>query len=229
MHVLTDMALVLAVVLAYKWLSLRYFQHRSNVYNALSFLVLLIVLSLTYFDLSPEALGLVISTKGLLYGAAASVVLIAGLFIGSRLKLTRTGFQDNRTAALSWRQLVKKAALDIPLGTVLTEELIFRGVIFALIAQASTDWSAVVYSSVAFGAWHIVDSVIFSRHNSAFGGKATTAIATVAFTTLAGIAFATLRLLSGSLLAPVLLHISSNSGALLISWLVNKNLRHTKR
>lgn len=218
MHLVTVIALSLGLIIIYKWLSVRFFQHRSNIFNALLFLVLVVALSVTYFDISLREMGLFFSFDGMLYGLISSAILVLLLYIGSRFQVIRTRFKDDRTVLLSRSQAFKKATLEIPLGTVITEEVIFRGLLFALIVQIGTEWSAVLISSLLFGLWHVIDAIIFSRNNDSLGGKGQTIIATIGFTTLAGVAFAILRLVSGSLLAPILLHISANSGGLLVSW-----------
>lgn len=219
MNFLLSLVIILVIIVSYKLASLTYFRRKSNVYNSLIFLPILLFLSLTYFDLSLQDIGLSINGSGVAYGAVASAGLLIVLLIGGKLKLTRQSFIDSRTTHLSRRQILRKAILEIPFGTVLTEEVIFRGIIFAVIMQVSSEVSAIIYSSLAFGLWHIVDSIIFFHNNKVLGGKTKTALVTVGFTTLAGIVFATLRVFSGSLLAPILLHVTANSGALIVSWM----------
>ena len=71
---------------------------------------------------------------------------------------------------------------------------------------------AVVVTSVVFGFWHVPPAL------SDASGKSTIAAAgvvagTIAVTTVAGVLFAWLRLRSGSLVAPILGHIATNSFA----------------
>ena len=65
---------------------------------------------------------------GLRWGAAVSAGLLTVYLIGLALPLTRELFNDYRAdvglSALLWRTLVA-----IPLGTVLMEEIAFRGVL----------------------------------------------------------------------------------------------------
>jgi uncharacterized protein len=68
--------------------------------------------------------------------------------------------------------------------------------------------SAVVVSSLPFGAWH-VDAVI--RRSGDPMHAVAAALGTFIFTTLVGVGLCWLRLRSGSLLAPALAHVASTS------------------
>jgi membrane protease YdiL (CAAX protease family) len=70
--------------------------------------------------------------------------------------------------------------------------------------------------AVLFGLWHL-QPVIASTRGGA-GKVAGEATGTFAFTTVAGVAFGWLRLRSSSLLAPALLHVGTNSAALVTAW-----------
>jgi membrane protease YdiL (CAAX protease family) len=74
---------------------------------------------------------------------------------------------------------------------------------------AATDASAAV-----FGIWHIRPTLSALAANDLVGGPILRALALLLaclFTALAGVLFACLRLRSGSLLAPALLHLAANT------------------
>jgi membrane protease YdiL (CAAX protease family) len=119
------------------------------------------------------------------------------------------------------------ALVRVPLGTVLVEETLFRGVLLGL---GLTRWSprlAVAASSVAFGLWHILPArqvTSFTPATEAMAGdpagRAVGVAAAVAGTALAGLVFCWLRLRSRSLLAPALAHWACNGLGYTLAFLV---------
>jgi uncharacterized protein len=71
----------------------------------------------------------------------------------------------------------------------------------------------VVISSVVFGLWHIGPTTVALQMNEVpMGAGGIGAVAgAVALTTVAGVLFCLLRILTGGILAPVLVHIATNS------------------
>jgi hypothetical protein len=103
----------------------------------------------------------------------------------------------------------------VPVGTAATEELVFRGVLFAAWLQHGLA-EAWIVSSVTFGLWHVSPTVNLVRANRPDAGAARVAGAVavaVAATTAAGASLVLLRYLTGSLLAPWALHAALNSVA----------------
>jgi membrane protease YdiL (CAAX protease family) len=116
------------------------------------------------------------------------------------------------TTGAMWQVLVR-----IPLGTVLAEEVTFRGVLPALLASPGRPrWLPGALSSLLFGLWHLLPSLELSRANAAVGrlaGQETPAVVLAlafGFTTLAGGAFHLLRRRTGHLAAPMLVHLATN-------------------
>ena len=100
------------------------------------------------------------------------------------------------------------------LGTVVLEEVAFRGVLFGAWARLGSPARAAVGSSLIFGLWHIRPAIELLDVN-AIGESALTRIplvmAAVVLTAAAGVFFCVLRLRSRSLLAPALAHAAINS------------------
>lgn len=143
--------------------------------------------------LDAERLGLRGVQAGLRWGAAASAAPVLGAAVIAAIPSLRRRVRPAEDDLLEW------IGYRIPVGTVLTEELLFRGVLDAL---------SPVASPIFFGLWHI--------HPARAAGD--TAAGTVAATTVAGVMFSWLRARSGSVLAPMLAHWSINaSGAVLAS------------
>lgn len=131
---------------------------------------------------------------------------------------TRTGrelLDDDRVVHASWPQTALHVGVFIPLGTVVLEEVAFRGVLPALLDPAGRSVAAtVLIPSLAFGAWHIVSSrdfVAAHDHARAGGGATGSTTGIVAVTTAAGVALALARRHSGHLVAPALMHLVANA------------------
>jgi membrane protease YdiL (CAAX protease family) len=142
---------------------------------------------------------------GLLWGAAAAGVTILGAALLALTPLLR-GVTDLRAVRMVPREMAFHYLVRIPFGTALSEEVIFRGVLLALMGGGP---AAILISSVAFGLWHIGASLDFLRANRPRAGrdaKVLAVVSGVALTTVGGIGFCVLRVIGESLLAPFLAH-----------------------
>lgn len=165
--------------------------------------------------------GACIAGMGVIYGFGISVPKLEPLFA------------DKRAQEATGGQIAAKALLDVPLGTVLLEEIAFRGVVFGLFyGEWGTSW-AVFWSSVLFGLWHVLPSL--SMHEShdmlpnSVRGRLVAIVGTVVATSVAGVLFAMLRVLSGSVIAPACLHWAINSFGSLAAWFVGRRTRRRER
>ena len=162
--------------------------------------------------LSPRRL-----TDGLRYGGLAFVAVTVVILLGVAIPATREAFHSGR-ADITAGQLLVQVPLTIPLGTVVVEELAFRGALLGLFRLTMPTSRAVVACSLLFGLWH-VPSVLAATSGSdvrVLGAATGTFVATFA----AGVAFCWLRVRSGSLLAPAMAHLATNSVALVAAWFV---------
>ncbi len=126
---------------------------------------------------------------------------------------------DRRVVDLRNGSLAFYVFVRIPLGTAVVEEVLFRGLLFAVWrAAGATTLIAAVCASVAFGLWHITPTIIGMRTNDPGASRRkvrTAALAAVLLTTVAGLGLTWLRLRTGGLVAPILLHAGINAlGAL---------------
>jgi membrane protease YdiL (CAAX protease family) len=157
---------------------------------------------------------------------AAVLIALVGLVLaaGAALPLTREAFRDTRYR-LDWGHALLTALVLIPVGTVLVEEVAFRGVLWGLLRRVRGTATATVVSSALFGLWHVLPSLGLTADNAAISGpvgRGTSAavapvLATVAFTALSGVVFCELRRRSGSILAPAGLHWATNALSVLAS------------
>ena len=149
---------------------------------------------------------------GLRLGAAAALIIAAGIAVLVAVPASRSYFQVHHVAVDSGAQRVLEPLVFIPLGTVVYEEVIFRGVLLGAMLRSGSRTRAIIVTSVAFGLWHVPPALTDARGHTAFGALGVVA-GTIAITTLAGVLFAWLRLRSRSVVAPMLGHIGTDSFA----------------
>ncbi|MGW5848738.1 CPBP family intramembrane glutamic endopeptidase [Streptomyces sp. NPDC055254] len=156
-------------------------------------------------------------------GARWALVLIGLVgvvyLLGALLPATRTLFEDRRYDGMDGGELVLRVLVLVPVGTVLVEEVAFRGVLYGLVLRSRGPLWATTVSSLLFGLWHVLPSLHLAAAKPAlttvFGdsalGGALAVLAAVVFTAAAGVLFCELRRRSGSLLAPMALHWAVNA------------------
>jgi membrane protease YdiL (CAAX protease family) len=114
--------------------------------------------------------------------------------------------------------------LFIPAKTILFEELVFRGIVPALINKVSNTKSAILYSSLIFGAWHLTTALGVKSDFTSHGFTVPSVVVLLiifAVTSAAGYALCYLRYKSDSLVTPLILHWFINGSAVVlaaVSW-----------
>jgi uncharacterized protein len=194
---------------------------------------LLLVTAIRFDGRSFDDIGLAARKvpNGLRWGGALSLGLLGVYLIGMALPFTDGLFQDARGditfGALMWQVLIV-----VPLGTVLMEEIAFRGVLPAMFRARCTHLSngalrADLASALLFGFWHVLPSWNTNEVNPVFRdalpgplGRAAAITASVIGTGTAGMAWSWLRNRSDSLAAPMTVHWSLNSLGFILSWIV---------
>lgn len=163
--------------------------------------------------LRADALGLSAAhvRSGLAWGGASAAAVALPLLVAAAVPRLRPLLRDRRLAGLSGAQIAGVAFVRIPFGTVLWEEVAFRAVLLGAWLQHSPAWVAVAITSVVFGAWHIVPTFALVEANQVARGRLRAVAAGVLLTAGAGVILAGLRLVSGSLLAPAVAHLSANA------------------
>lgn len=183
--------------------------------------------------------------RGLRYGTVAAGGVGVVYAAGALLPATRPLFADQR-AEQALPALLRQTLLDVPLGTVVLEEIGFRGVLPALCRKAYGPRVGEALPVALFGLWHILPSAALTESNPALAAATTGGAATrvtgagartgghrrlveagsaVLTTALGGAVFATLRRRTGSLWAPALLHTAFNSLGYAAAWAVNGHYR----
>ena len=175
--------------------------------------------------LTAADLGLARSTwpAGLRWGAAAAALVGPAYALAYVTGPVREALPDGEGGlgqAALWAVLVV-----IPLGTVLPEELAFRGLLLALLGRRYGLLAGTLLSSALFGLWHVVASLGGGTANATMAsvvgadaaGTVVRVVVTVVFTSLAAVVLCWLRLRSGSLIAPVLAHWTVNGLGVIVA------------
>jgi membrane protease YdiL (CAAX protease family) len=166
--------------------------------------------------LSWEELGLARHRirSGARWGAACLALVAAVCAAALAVPALRPLLADARSTGLDGAEVAYAVLVRIPLGTVLWEEVAFRGVLIAALARLVPLRAAVAASAALFGVWHVRPTLSAVAINDLTASPLLTGLAVLAgclFTAAAGVVLAWLRLRSGSLLAPALLHLATNS------------------
>jgi membrane protease YdiL (CAAX protease family) len=149
---------------------------------------------------------------GLVFGIAAVVPALRGLFGDGRLDTLGLG-------TLLWVTLIR-----IPLGTVLLEEIAFRGVLPALFGAGERwRWGPVLGAAALFGLWHAFPSFALTQNatiGTALGGVPVVLVSvlTMLAAALGGVLLHWWRHTGRGLLASMSVHLATNSGGVLVAW-----------
>jgi membrane protease YdiL (CAAX protease family) len=165
--------------------------------------------------------------SGLRQGAVAAAVTAAAFAIAAALPVTRPLLADRRVDEQSVAALFYATLVRIPLGTVLLEETLFRGVFLGLGLRLWPARVAVAWSSLLFGLWHLLPAQGLAEINPTVAGalqhpagRLLAPVAAVAGSALGGAFLCWLRLRSRSLVAPAMFHVATNSLAYATAWAV---------
>jgi membrane protease YdiL (CAAX protease family) len=147
-----------------------------------------------------------LSVRGLRYGVGCAGVVAAGYAAALLIPPVRRALGDTNDRApdvgtAEW------VAVHIPLGTVYTEELIFRGTLEPLLDREFGRTVGAVAGASVFGLWHV--------HPARAAGD--NVWGTVGLTGISGLIFGTLYRHTGSAAAPALLHWAVNAGGAVLS------------
>lgn len=155
-------------------------------------------------------------------GWKVALPVAGGVLAGIALPATRELFTGDESMNMPAGDAAFDAAVRIPFGTVVPEELIFRGALMGLLLRRHGPWKAAAITSGVFGIWHVLPTLDNLQSNPA-GDKADTyafghglaTLGTVGLTAAAGMGFSWLRLATGSVVAPMIAHLAINETATL--------------
>ena len=117
---------------------------------------------------------------GLCWAALPSGALAAGWVIVAAVPASRGALADQRITSLTWPQVAYQAAVRIPAGTVLWEEVAFRGVLQASLRRVLPGPAALAITCTVFGIWHVRPTVEALRINELTASRRSLAWSVVA-------------------------------------------------
>lgn len=213
------------VVLSYALPPKRHFMVNVLCAAAIALFGMIAGLSLEDIGLSPSsAFSSIIPSVGI------ALIIAAGIYTASFIPRLRKYFKAEPVGKESRKYIAHTIALRIPLSTALLEEVLFRGVLLGLLINTHGEVKALAIASLLFGLWHIFPTVSQLEKNGELANNLSTkrhrdgAIAGVVLaTSLAGAFFGVLRLWTGSLLTPWLVHWIINASGVIASVHSNKN------
>jgi CAAX protease family protein len=164
------------------------------------------LLGLTWADLG---IGRGTWGAGLRWGGAAIAVAVLGY--GAVLVAAPELLENPQLAGASPDALLLRGLVLIPLGTVLAEELAFRGVLQGHSVRSLSARVALSVTAVAFGLWHLTVAMGPSAVPLPPTLQWTSALTVLAVTVVGGLALGWLRHRTGSVLAPIGLHLGTNA------------------
>jgi uncharacterized protein len=181
-------------------------------------------------------MGFANGLRGMVWGAIAVAVVSIGMALGVAVPRLHPLFADERAMGATGLDVAHKSLVEVPLGTVLLEEVVFRSVLLGLLTATASELAlpsplawGVTGSALLFGLWHVLPALemhdahsLTSRMGSSHLARAGTVAATVLATGAAGVVFAMLVVWSGSLLAPMGLHWATNATGSIAAWLVSR-------
>jgi membrane protease YdiL (CAAX protease family) len=160
---------------------------------------------------------------GLRLGSRLAAAAACGWVLIAAAPATRPVLRDERITGLSGHAVAYQVMVRIPLGTVLWEEAAFRGVLQAALCRVMPGGAAIAVTNGVFGIWHVRPTAGALRVNGLAGGPGRTVAAVAsgaAATAAGGLLLSWLRVRSGSLAAPILLHLATNCGGALTAWAI---------
>ncbi len=165
--------------------------------------------------------------RGAAWGTVLTLLTIAVLALAITMPVFNELYHDRRVEAGIGTWLYQ-AVVRIPFGTVLLEEVAFRGVLPGLFMLRWGVLRGCIAASLCFGLWHVLPALTLNEVNpvatrvfgTGAGGVAIAVLFAVGSTAIVGMWFCWIRLRSGSVLATMMAHVASNSGAYTIAWLV---------
>jgi len=206
----------------------RPFHGRAYVPVNLVFAGLVALVGSRVFDLSRAELGLKGDLNDLVVPFGL-VAVFAAIAFGVAFSRHAHRIADRRVVGMRGSALAFYTLVRIPFGTAVTEEILFRGVLYAVWLEAGAPpLFAALAASVAFGLWHIAPTRIGIRMNDPTASASTLRLAiagAVVFTTVAGLGLTWLRVETGGLLAPIVLHAGINSVGALAAAIARRRAR----
>lgn len=175
-----------------------------------------------------ETIGLGAADPAVVIGWAVLTFLITSIIGGVMLMRPdlRSQLADPRLAVLRPRQAFAQIFIRIPIMTALIEEAFFRGVLHAALMALYPPSVALWGGAALFGLWHIGPALDQAHAAERGNGAGAVHVAITVFaTTFVGAALVWLRMETGSIWAPVVVHAGINMTMALFARAAARRLR----
>ena len=186
----------------------------------------LVTLGVRFDHLTPTELGLahVDLRRGLRWAATLAGFVVAAYLVAVVVPDLCDLFRDRRVGERSAASMVAEVLVRIPLGTVLLEEVAFRGVLLGQFRRRLGTGRGLALMAVTFGLWHVLPAWGINTVNPLVAQQDVSRPAAIAgavvATALAALPMGWARVRSRSLIAPLGLHTATNSLGFLVAWCV---------
>jgi len=172
-------------------------------------------------------LGLREVRRPVLVGLAGAALVAAVFGIALAVPALRTVYHDGRVGDPDFGQLLWLTCGRILFGTVLIEEVAFRGVLPALFGAADDRWrwGPILGSAALFGLWHALPALAIGRNaavHAVFGTTPAVVLQVMAMAAagVAGIFLHWWRHVGHGVAASAIVHFTTNAGGLTLAVLV---------
>lgn len=230
-----EIALVLLILL-YGTVLARLVPIKYHLYLNIGISAVAIIIGLA-FGMNWANMGLDVAhiLPGFFVAVAASAVITIGTLLIAAIPFLRHYFLGENLAQASGKLIAFEAAIRIPFGTALVEEILFRGVLLGILLMHHSTLVALAIAAVIFGLWHIFPTITSIENNDVVAKamqdkkrrKYGSVTGVVIITAMAGMLFGWLRIIAGSILAPWLVHWSINASGV-VGITVAKKLENKK-
>src|SRR5438034_6546879 len=164
-----ELSLVVAVLVVANLFNNRFVRSAYLATSLVTTAVLLVIFRLGRFTWADAGLARDSLASGARWALVLVLVVAAGYAVAALLPATRRLLVDRRVEHAGAGQLAYQALVRIPLGTVVLEEVAFRGVLYGLLLHTAGIVWATAVSSALFGLWHILPSGDLPDLNPAAG------------------------------------------------------------
>jgi membrane protease YdiL (CAAX protease family) len=174
-------------------------------------------------------LGLTEWRRGGAFGAVLVVATLGTMLLALAMPAFRQLYEDRRVDD-ELVVVLYQAFVRVPLGTVLLEEIAFRSVLPALVAERLGALRGSILASVLFGLWHVLPAWHLNESNEVAGRVFGTGVPGTVFavmfgvtgTMVAGLWWCWIRYRARSILATVMAHTASNAIGYLLAYAVTR-------
>ncbi len=189
--------------------------------------------------LSREELGLTMALlqKGIVVGVCLSLPLLIVILLLASHKKLRAHFSETPKKNYNLRAFSYELFFRIPFGTALSEEIIFRSVLLAILLTNHAQSVTIVAASILFGLWHIFPTLhtvknhdpLIEMMDDTRKRNLVAVLGSVIATTIAGGIFSYIALKTSSFITSWFVHATINGFATLGGYLSLWYDNHQKR